>query len=472
MSLCVVGITVLQLYYSSVNYDIARTKLDKEVNEAFAEAIDSSFSLHRQYVVKEVGRWMRDNSRIQAAGKWDEKKHRMVFKLKEVFEGSVQKDREISFTVETMENKKLSPREAKEFMIKQMQKEVMYSLKNGIVLFYTQELGRMTDDLYRNTPLERKVINNQYSAALRRRNIELPFTIVENETGEGELCTQQYGVATEYVRENRKVTACFDSIDSYLLGQLKWIIIGTFILIFITLICFWYTIRTLLTQQKLSEMKDDFISNMTHEIHSPISSVLVTAESLKRFEHDEQSRKNYLDIIIYQAKRLASLADEILAGARLDKKGIALTDTIDVEGLLSEIASEYKDKAVIETDFQHGVLLKSNESHLNRAVVNLVENAIKYNEREDIRLWVSSEVKNNELIISVADNGPGIPAEYKQKIFSQFYRIPTGNVHNVKGYGLGLSYVKKVVKTHRGSVSVKDNRPEGSIFTIRIPYEA
>ena len=472
MSLCVVGITLLQLYYSSINYDIAKKEFEKDINEAFSEAVDSTFSLHRQNVVKYFGRWMRDNEKIQVKTAWDEEKQHMVFKFKDVIEEGSPEPREIAFSIETLENKKMGPEEAKEFMVAHLEEEVMYSLKKGIVMYYTQEIGKMLNGLYFEKLLDITTLEREYKKSLKKRGVELAFQLVEDKKGKGDLCTSQLGFGVGFRTESRMVSACFNDIEGYLIGQLKWIIGSTLILIVITLICFWYTLRTLLTQQKLSRMKDDFISNMTHEIHSPISSVIVTAESLKRFEHDDESRESYLDIILYQSQKLALLADEILDGARLDKRGIELTGEIDIAKLLMDTASGYKGKADIEFDLLDGVVVRGSENHLGRAVANILENAVKYNTTETPKIIIKSELSMSSLVISIEDNGPGIPAEYRKKIFSQFYRIPTGNIHNIKGYGLGLSYVRKVVKLHKGEVWVQGNELQGSVFVIRIPYEA
>ena len=164
------------------------------------------------------------------------------------------------------------------------------------------------------------------------------FTIEERSEESGIFCTDSANLATQ---GERWVNACFEDTDMFLLARLKWVIAGSLLLILITLACFWYTARTLLTQQKLNNLKDDFINNMTHEIHTPLASVIVTTEALKKFSHDEEARRNYIDIILHQSKKLSTLTDEILTGAKLEKKGMALNDTIDINNLLQEIAGGF-----------------------------------------------------------------------------------------------------------------------------------
>jgi signal transduction histidine kinase len=197
---------------------------------------------------------------------------------------------------------------------------------------------------------------------------------------------------------------------------------------------------------------------------------MITAEAMKEFDMTKEERDSYADIILYQSKKLTSLADEILAGAKLEKKGISLEDTIDLKKLLVDVAESYKNKAAVHYTGET-IVFKGNESHFERAIINVFDNAIKYNESAVSKVDVNTAIKEGIIEISIADNGPGITDAYKAKVFDQFYRIPTGNIHNVKGYGLGLSYVKKVVQAHKGSITIKDNQPSGSMFTIRIPYE-
>ena len=472
MSLCVVGIIALQVYYSYVNYGIAKAEFEKETNEAFAEAIDSAFSVRRQNTVTAFGRWMRDENFVIITSRWDEKEQATIFKFKEVFNKVNPEPREFNFSLRDFTKKgekidAITP-EAKEYAIKQMENSVLDGLKKDIIHFYTQGMGDKLSKLYYDTPIDAKVVKSEYKRILAKKGIDLSFNLSEDGKCRDGITTKEYNIHTN--GGERWISACFKDTGAYLLGQLKWIIGGTLLLIIITFICFWYTVRTLLSQQKLNEIKDDFISNMTHEIHSPLTSVIITAESLKKFDHDVVSRNNYLDIIVHQSKKLTALADDILAGARLDKKGIELHDTIELNRLINEVIEGYKDIAEINYMPNDEITLKGNKNHLSRAINNLIDNAVKYNTTANPEVTIQVFMADKELTITVADNGLGIPDALKAKVFEQFYRIPTGNVHNVKGYGLGLSYVKKVINAHGGDVSVKDNSPSGSIFIIKMPY--
>ena len=464
MSLCVTGITALQLYFSFKNYSAATIAFKKDSNEAFLEAVDSTFSIHRQNVADDLGMWLADTTQIRIARKWDAEKEASVFTIKEV---GTDDGGEVTMSITGLDSEGPMTSQIKSAFIKQMQNTIKHQLKSGGIIYFTQELGKKINKAYFETPIHLKLLERQYEQALKKRGMLLPFTIEKRSEESGIFCTDSANLATQ---GERWVSACFEDTDMFLLARLKWVIAGSLLLILITLACFWYTARTLLTQQKLNNLKDDFISNMTHEIHTPLASVIVTAEALKKFSHDEEARRNYIDIILHQSKKLSTLTDEILTGAKLEKKGMALNDTIDINNLLQEIAGGFTG---IQFTMPNGqVYCKGNKLHLTNAITNLVDNAVKYNTSVKPVVTLDCAVSGREIIITVTDNGPGIPDEHKQKIFGQFYRIFSGNVHDVKGYGLGLSYVHKVIRAHGGTITVEDNNPKGSIFKIKLPYAA
>ncbi len=471
MSLCVAIITTLQFYYSYANYKLADRTFKKDANEALEEAVDSATNIRRNRVAQEFIGWMSDTTIIKLSCKWNPESQVTQFTIKELnAPENSNSQNTITMSISDFKQKSdsLTPA-AKEAFIAHMGGLVRDELKKDVVWFFTQGLGERLDKAYIQTPMKIELVEQQYKLALKRAGIELPFSFTFKEKPKDGFVTRRVNISTS--KAKRFISASFQDTDAYLLGRLRWIIGASLLLILITLGCFWYTLRTLFGQEKFSRLKDDFISNMTHEIHSPLSSVMITAEAMKEFDMTKEERDSYADIILYQSRKLTTLADEILSGAKLEQKGIALEDTIEVEKLLKDVISLYKDKAVIQY-FGHKAIFKGNRSHFERAVTNVLDNAVKYNGGEATKIDIHSHIKGREIELTIADNGPGIPDAYKTKIFDRFYRIPTGNVHNVKGYGLGLSYVKKVVEAHRGIITVKDNSPTGSIFTIRIPYEA
>lgn len=470
MSVCVAGVALLQLYYSYTNYISAQSVFKRDTEKAFDEAVDSAFVVRNENIVRDFRSWLLDTTYVEISCRWDESQDLTQFTIKELQPISTTGQNEISMNVEELDERadSITP-EIKEKFVTTMEEVVRNGLKKNIVWFFTQGIGQRLTKAHSGTPIDIEIIEEQYRLALSRKGINLPFVLTERGNNESDFCTGMYNIGVKNPEE-RQLQACFNNTELYLLKQLKWVIISSALLIFITLFCFWYTAKVLLSQQKLSELKDDFISNMTHEIHSPLTSVIITAEALKEFDMGKEERDNYIDIILHQAVKLASLTDDILSGVKIDRKGINLEDAIKLNSVIEEVKLDYKDKAIIQY-VSSDIVFKGNKKHITAAISNLIENAIKYNTYNNTVVTIDGSIKGKEIIIKVADNGPGIPDEHKQKVFDEFYRIPTGNVHNVKGYGLGLSYVKKVINAHNGSVLVQDNFPNGSVFIIRIPNE-
>lgn len=233
--------------------------------------------------------------------------------------------------------------------------------------------------------------------------------------------------------------------------------------------------RTILTQQKLSEMKNDFISNMTHEFKTPISTISLACEAMSDQDMMKQSTTDispYVKMISEENKRLSLLVERILQSAVMDRGELKLREE---KVILNSIVEEIVQHAQFRIQHSGGriklnlpkqlIEITTDRMHLTNVITNLIDNAIKYsNEAPDIEISLKRE--NKKLLISVKDHGIGIKKEDISKIFDKLYRVPTGNIHNVKGFGLGLSYVKAVADIYGWNVIVQSKYGEGSEFTL------
>lgn len=239
-----------------------------------------------------------------------------------------------------------------------------------------------------------------------------------------------------------------------------------------------YTInRSLASQRKLAAMKSDFMANMTHELQTPIATMSVALEALKNFDalKDPTRTGEYLGIAEGELKRLSLLVDKVLHFSTMENKPLQLNpEPLDLGTLVRSVAQamsmHFESKggslALHIAPGKHQV--NADKLHLTGAIYNLLDNALKYSgEHPEVNL----SVKENDsyLILEVSDNGPGIPENYRDKVFERFFRVPSGDVHNVKGHGLGLSYVNHVVRMHGGTVDLNCPTEGGSIFRIQIP---
>lgn len=251
------------------------------------------------------------------------------------------------------------------------------------------------------------------------------------------------------------------------------------IIILFVIVFFAFSLGIIIRQKKLSEVKTDFINNMTHELKTPISTISLSSEMLMRLElegdHQEKIRK-YASIIFKENKRLENQVERVLNVAKLDKDQVILNkENFNVHELLNEVKENFEfnqadiggslsieaDAAIFE--------IQADPVHLTNVVYNLLDNAIKYCQQK-AKVDIQTRNEKNGLIIEFSDNGIGIKKENLKLIFDKFYRVPTGNVHDVKGFGLGLFYVKLIIDAHGGKIEVKSTPGKGTTFTIWLPF--
>jgi signal transduction histidine kinase len=235
--------------------------------------------------------------------------------------------------------------------------------------------------------------------------------------------------------------------------------------------------RSIRAQQKLMELKNDFISNITHELKTPITTVGVAIEAIKDFKaiNNAALTNEYLGIAQNELNRLSILTDKILKTAIFENKGIEFQpEPIQMDSLIEQVLASMKlvfEKQGAKVTFEkHGddFTMTGGNVHLTSVVYNLLDNALKYS-LVNPEIKVTLKGTSSQLIFSVMDNGIGIPTEYRKKVFEKFFRVPTGDVHNIKGYGLGLSYVESVVRSHHGTIRVESEPGKGSSFIVTLP---
>ena len=248
-------------------------------------------------------------------------------------------------------------------------------------------------------------------------------------------------------------------------------IIGVLLLLF-----FGYTVMVIVKQKKLSEVKNDFINNMTHELKTPISTIGLSSEMILRTSSDEREKiEKYAHIIFKENKRLENQVERVLNVAKLDKNKIALSkEVLNINELLDEVKENlyFSQKAKgLNIILNKNALVESiivDPVHFSNVVYNLLDNAIKYCEKEPF-IAIKTHSEKRYFFIEFEDNGIGIKREHTKMIFDKFYRVPTGNLHDVKGFGLGLYYVKLIIEEHKGTIQVKSTPGKGTTFSIRLP---
>ena len=254
-------------------------------------------------------------------------------------------------------------------------------------------------------------------------------------------------------------------------------ILFSIVLTVITSLSFLFMYRSIRSQQRLMEIKNDFISNITHELKTPVTTVSVALEALRNFNglENPQRTEEYLNIAQSELNRLTILTDKILKTAIFENKGVNFEpENVDLFKTLEQVLHSMKlifERQKAKVSFAKNgdaFTIRGGSVHLTNVIYNLLDNALKYSMGEPV-ISVSLSEKGSEVVLKISDQGIGIPKEYSKKIFEKFFRVPAGDVHNVKGYGLGLSYVDSVIRSHHGKIEVESEHGMGSTFTIWLP---
>lgn len=329
------------------------------------------------------------------------------------------------------------------------------------------------DSLYTQDSVTIAEITTAYADRIKRDDINVPFTVARLDSTQSKSEDAVTFGFTNPVSFELNVGNTF----GYMLNKLKLPILFSLLLVGLTIAAFLLLYRNMMKQKRLAEMKNDLISNISHELKTPIATVGVALEALKSFNamHDPARTKEYIEISQSELQRLNLLVDKVLKLSIFEKKDIELKkERFDYRQLTSEIMNsmrlqfeKFHANVNLHTEGD-SFYIDADKLHITSVVYNLLDNALKYgSENPVIDVNLVSDEEYIKLIVQ--DNGIGIPAEYKSKVFEKFFRVPTGDQHNIKGYGLGLSYVAEVVKRHEGTISVESEPGKGSTFTVTLP---
>ena len=323
---------------------------------------------------------------------------------------------------------------------------------------------------------------------LRKHKIKQPFEYcITNESFQPTLFSA--GFKPEYLdAENNYKTGLSDGSflnsetlnlylvepENYFQNHLATLLLFAALFTSVIIAAFVLTIRTLFTQERLSEIKSDFINNMTHEFKTPIATIQLASEALTnpRVIGNSEQIEYYSGMIREENRRMNLQVEKILQAAQLEKEEIRMQwKTIHVHEILKKVAENtrlHMEESNVQFSLHPNALkdtIDADEVHFTSIIINLLDNAVKYSKENPV-VQVSTRNTKNKLLIEIKDNGIGMDAETQKHIYEKFYRAHTGNLHNVKGFGLGLTYVKNIVDAHRGNIDVQSELGKGTTFTL------
>jgi two-component system, OmpR family, phosphate regulon sensor histidine kinase PhoR len=317
---------------------------------------------------------------------------------------------------------------------------------------------------------ERKSKNFDKEYIDTANNIQATFFIVPSS-----------GSAAENLTSNEALTVIVPNFKKLVLRSLRWDFAIAILFTLIIIAAFYLTLRTLLRQKKLSEIKNDFINNMTHEFKTPIATISLAVDALKneKVMFDKEKMGYFSNIIKEENKRMNRQVETILKASLLDRQEVELVlKPLHVHAVINTVLENFtlqleerQGKADLSLQAEND-LIEADEVHFSNLVNNLIDNAVKYGkDNTPPMIKISTTSNRKSFILRIEDNGIGMNRDTVKRIFEKFYRAHTGNVHNVKGFGLGLSYVKTMVDAHHGEIKVDSMIGRGSTFTIELPLK-
>lgn len=356
--------------------------------------------------------------------------------------------------------------------------------------------NRMISEIYsweKTMELNDAEVEFALKKALIFRNIHTPFefVVIRNgvvgdgsykKTGKNDFLKSNYKVRLfpdNMIRQDLILSVVFPERTNYVLGSMTWVLLASLLFSLIILATFAMSLFFIVRQKKISEMKSDFLNNMTHEFKTPIATISLAADTITnhRVIGDETKIRHFVSMIKKENSRMDKKVEKILQISSLDRQemtfsfeDLSLHSVIEKAVEANDIIVQQRNGKVRLNLEASGALVYGDNEHLYNLVNNLLDNAIKYSpETPDIT--ISTKNNGSGIIMSVEDKGIGMSKSVQHRIFERFYRKPSGNVHNVKGFGLGLNYVQAIVNAHKGNISVHSEPGKGSRFDVFIPYK-
>ncbi len=359
-------------------------------------------------------------------------------------------------------------------MVVQVLENMLIPERSIMARFNPKQLDSLLSNEFENRGID---IDFDYAIVAPRQN---RFVFVSDRESQPDLSKSELKASlfpNDLIGEKNWLVVNFPQKQQFLLRKIWLTMASSGLLIFVIVGTFGFSIMTIIRQKKLSEMKNDFINNMTHELKTPIATISLACEALsdQEIKQIDGMYDRYLGMINDENKRLGEQVERVLTMAAIDRNDVEIKwEEIDLKELVrtavekSSLQIESRDGSIKIIDNSTNAVVRGDKTHLTNILVNLLDNANKYSESAP-EISVRVYNKSDSVLVAIQDRGIGMTKEAISHIFQKFYRVPTGNIHNVKGFGLGLAYVKNMVEIHHGKISVDSEPGKGSKFTISLP---
>jgi two-component system phosphate regulon sensor histidine kinase PhoR len=468
MVVCMVGINGFQAYWLYSTYQLTATEFSRTAREALQSVVQRyQLGIAQQYV-----------------NKLPPSKTKMV-----VFENFDNDGRRFDRVV--VRARPDSAPAARRFVVVQheLKKELSGPARQEAADTLVHKLSRMLAQSWAGGPIDMKQLTADYRAEMKLRGADTELVLDTLRAGLRHDTTSTMLFGEQPVRAGFRlqtppvslnpfrdlyVWAAFKAPTSYILQRMGGLLAGSVLLLALTTACFLLMLNTILRQKRLSDVKNDFINNMTHELKTPLATVSAAVEALQNFGalQDPQKTQTYLSISRNELQRLSDLVEKVLKIAVEESQPLELRpEAVLPAELVADIVARHQLQATKPVAFDVELpagAMRCDRLHMGNVINNLIDNAIKYSP-EQVTITIRGGQEDAGWRLTVADDGPGIAPTYQEAIFDRFFRVPTGNLHPVKGFGLGLYYVRQVIERHGGRIAVRSGLGRGSEFSLWIP---
>jgi signal transduction histidine kinase len=479
MAGCTLALLGLQAYWNYQAYQQALRSFRRDANEALADATRQEISLRQEALLQRCQAWLADTNQFVIAAHVDPAEGYTIFSLAD--KHPLPREKRAPYTIGfrdfQLKTKRLDAAGRAFFIEHFTAGTVANNVREGLAYYYTRNLGDKLVAAFQADTVHTRRLGQLYARALRQRDISTPFqlALAQRPRPKENLIFATNSVdASAFGQKNAGLRAWFPNPQRVYLRRMQGVLLGSVGLIAIVVFCFVYTVQSLLSQERLAALKDDFVSNMTHELKTPVATIGVAAEALEQFDLGPEARADYLGIIRQQAGRLGTLIDQILRSAVAEHAGPPLARRpLDLGPLLVQVVAQMQPRLaqagspLVYEAPTSPLPIAGDAVHLTNVLLTLFDNALKYGHLGgEIQLW--SDVRDGRAVVQLTNEGPAIPSQYLGRVFEKFFRVPTGNRHDVPGYGLGLHYAQAVVRHHGGTIAVR-SKGQHTTFTITIP---
>jgi signal transduction histidine kinase len=479
MAGCTLALLGLQAYWNYQAYQQALRSFRRDTNEALADATRQEIQLRQEALLQRCRTWLADTNQFVIQAHVEKTEGYTVFLLADKHPSPKEKRApyDIGFRDFQLKTKQLDAA-GRAFFIEHFTKgTVANNVREGLAYYYTRSLGDQLAAAFQADTVHTRRLGRLYALALRQRDIPTPFQLAlahQPKQSEELIFVTDPVDASAVGKKGATLRAWFPDPHRVYLRRMQGVLLGSVGLIGIVVFCFAYTVQSLLSQERLAALKDDFVSNMTHELKTPVATIGVAAEALEQFALGPEDSAEYLGIIRQQAGRLGTLIDQILQSAVAEQAGPPLVRRpLNLWPLLAETLAQVQPRLtqagspLVYNAPSSPLPVVGDATHLTNVLMTLFDNALKHGRLGGkIQLW--GGVRGSSAVVQLINEGATIPPQYLGRVFEKFFRVPTGNRHDVPGYGLGLHYAQAVVRHHGGTIAVRSHN-ERTTFTITIP---